>query len=347
MMINKTITPLVVCAVAVLLSACEDKKDDSDLFKMNLPAQSQASTTSPGTAPTPSKAIVPYVKNTKSISRRVAIEELAKNNYFESVVSEVEGFRASFYHDNIGVATGNGWNVSMQSIGTNTAITSAIAMSPSDSASIIAISTNKTPQASLIPKTLITPAQATKAAQVMRDMNFEPIAIKALKKPIWDLLTPYQKAVINYHVYKTGNLNWTNLKANIIACAKSQTQEVCKRAADGFTYSYMLNGVRMYDTRSQLYMSALFLDPAAYAYLLGTQAAPGNFTAITNKTGMNLDPTKPAEPQIDQQDTFTPAKEQMLEEGRSFELNVVIPESERPAQKTFTPRAHLPTGYMG
>jgi hypothetical protein len=95
----------------------------------------------------------------------------------------------------------------------------------------------------------------------------------------------------------------------------------------------MLNGVRKYDTRSQLYMGALFQDPQAYAYLLGTTAAPADFQAVTSNSGMKIDPSKAADPQIEQQDTFTPLKEQLLEEGKSFDLNVVTPEREAVPEK--------------
>ena len=339
-----------------MLTGCNDqsdtKKADADMFSMNLPAQQKAQN-QPVEAPkaqtdtnTPTEAQklvvdgstgsvskIAYQKSSKSTSRQVAIAEFNKGNYYESVVSEVEGYRSTFYHDNIGVATGNGWNVSFQTRATNSAITKAIGMSPSDQAAIVAISGNKNPSPSLIPHTSISPEQATKAAQVMRDMNFNPVAVRALGQATWDKLKPNQQAVVNYHVYKTGNLNWPHLKADIKACANSQSQADCKRAAEGFTYSYMLNGVRKYDTRSQLYMGALFQDPKAYGYLLGTTAAPADFQAVTASSGFKIDTTKAADPQVEAQDTFTPLKEQLLEQGKSFDLNVITPEREATGTK--------------
>lgn len=100
----------------------------------------------------------------------------------------------------------------------------------------------------------------------------------------------------------------------------------------------MLNGTRHYDTRSQLYMGALFQDPQAYAYLLGTTPAPADFKAVTSNSGMKIDTAKPADPQIDQQDTFTLLKEKLIEEGRSFDLKVIIPEREATGtKKKYTP----------
>lgn len=352
---DKNKNKILACAVVLMataLTGCNDDKQQSkapeDIFSLDLPAknapkQPTAAQTAPGDTNTPitaqkspvdgstgSVSKIAYQKSSKSTSRQVAIAEFNKGNYYESVVSEVEGFRSSFYHDNIGVATGNGWNVSFQTKATNSAITKAIAMSPADQASIVAISGNKNPSPSLIPRTQISPEQATKAAQVMRDMNFNPVAVRALGQSTWNKLKPNQQAVINYHVYKTGNLGWTHLKADIKACANTQSEADCKRAAAGFTYSYMLNGVRKYDTRSQLYMGALFMDPKAYGYLLGTTAAPADFQAVTSNSGMKIDPSKPADPQIEQQDTFSPLKEQLLEQGKSFDLNVITPEREAP-----------------
>lgn len=352
----KKIPAVAFASIVLCLTGCNDDKketkkvDDADMFSMNLPAQPKTPQNQPVEAPkaqintkTPTEAQKPavdgstgsvskvaYVKSSKSTSRQVAISEFNKGNYYESVVSEVEGYRSTFYHDNIGVATGNGWNVSFQTRATNSAITKAIGMSPSDQAAIVSISGNKNPSPSSIPHTSISPEQAVRAAQVMRDMNFNPVAIRALGQATWDKLKPNQQAVINYHVYKTGNLGWSHLKADIKACANTQSQADCKRAAAGFTYSYMLNKVRKYDTRSQLYMGALFMDPKAYGYLLGTTAAPADFQAVTSNSGMKIDPTKPADPQVEQQDTFTPLKEQLLEQGKSFDLNVITPEREAP-----------------
>lgn len=335
-----------------LLAGCNDKQEDKK--EVNIPTKAVASASAsipsatpsnmevnkaeqPKTEPKRLSGAVPYLKNSKSISGQLAIAEYNKGHYYESVVSIVEGYRSSIYRDNIGVATGLGWNISFQSRATNSAIVKAIGMSPEDQNSIVAISGNKNPSPSLIPNTQISPEQATKAAQVMRDRNFQPIAIAALEKlgkGTWDKLKPNQQAVIAYHVYKTGNLGWPHLKADITACANTQTKEACKKAADGFTYSYMLNGTRHYDTRSQLYMGALFQDPQAYAYLLGTTTAPADFKAVTSNSGMKIDTAKPADPQIEQQDTFTPLKEKLIEEGKSFDLKIIVPEREAPIPRS-------------
>ncbi|WP_175888226.1 hypothetical protein [Burkholderia contaminans] len=334
--------------VVALLAGCNEKQGDKKEGSVPVKAEASMPVATPTTveakkAEEPPKAEtkrlsgpVPYIKNSKSISGQLAIAEYNKGHYYESVVSIVEGYRSSIYKDNIGVATGLGWNISFQSRATNSAIVKAIGMSPADQTSIVAISGNKNPSPSLIPNTQISPEQATTAAQVMRDRNFQPIAIAALEKlgkGTWDKLKPNQQAVIAYHVYKTGNLGWPHLKADITACANSQSQADCKRAAEGFTYSYMLNGTRHYDTRSQLYMGALFQDPQAYAYLLGTKEAPADFKAMTSNSGMKIDTAKPADPQIEQQDTFTPLKEKLIEEGKSFDLNVITPEREATGTK--------------
>lgn len=269
---------------------------------------------------------VAYMKNVKSTSRRVAIEQFNEQNYYESIVSEVEGFRPTLYHDNIGGAIGNGWNVSLQSKSMNQKITQEIGLSPNDSISLVSLSGNKHP--SNFPSVSITPEQATKAAQIMRLTSFEPVVVKALGKSTFDKLKPNQQAVVVYHAYKTGNLNWKNLKASIIKCANTQSQSDCASAGSQFTYSYMLNGTRMYDKRSNLYMNALFVNPSDYGYLLGANDASPDFQSIAKSSEMKIDTTKPADPQVEQQDVFGHEKEKLLEEGKPFDPNIIIPNGE-------------------
>lgn len=195
--------------VVALLAGCnekqENKKDESVPTKAVASAPVAAPTKAEVKKEEPSKTEskrpsgpVPYLKNSKSISGHLAIDQFNKGNYYESVVSIVEGYRSTIYRDNIGVATGLGYNISMQSRETNSTITKAMAMSPTDQTSIVALSGNKNPSPSIIPNTQISPEQATKAAQVMRDRNFQPTAVKALGKQVWDKLTPYQKAVVDW-----------------------------------------------------------------------------------------------------------------------------------------------------
>jgi GH24 family phage-related lysozyme (muramidase) len=296
------------------------------------------------TTPQTSTAKTGYIKSVKSISRTVAIEQYNLTHYYESIVSEVEGFRASMYSDSVGGAIGNGWNVSMQNREMNTAITNQIGLSQADSQALIALSSNLKLKPASFPNVSITPAQATKAAQVMRIKAFEPIVIKALTKPVWDKLTPYQQAVIVYHAYKTGSLNWKNLKASIIKCANTQDKNVCADTGSQFTYSYMMNGTRMYDKRSNLYMNALFQNPADYGYLLGLNNASPDFTNIAKASTMKIDTTKKADEQIESQDDFGKVKEKMIESGQSFKLDVISPD---PIPKPVVYRKPLPMGYMG
>ncbi|WP_175849412.1 hypothetical protein [Burkholderia cepacia] len=264
--------------------------------------------------------------NVKSTSRRVAIEEFNKQNYYESIVSEVEGFRSTLYHDNIGGAIGNGWNVSLQSRNMNQKITQGINLSPSDSMALVSLSGNKHP--SNFPSVSITPEQATKAAQIMRLVSFEPVVVKALGQSTFNKLKPNQQAVAVYHAYKTGNLNWKNLKASIIQCANTQSKEACSSAGSQFTYSYMLNGTRMYDKRSNLYMNALFTNPADYGYLLGLNNASPDFQGVAKSSEIKIDTSKPADEQVDSQDDFGKAKQQMIDQGKSFDLQIIVPNGE-------------------
>ena len=114
-----------------------------------------------------------FISNEKSVSRRVAINEAGKQNFYGSIVSEVEGFRSRIYSDSTGFAIGNGWNVSLQTSRTNQMISQGIGLSQTEAGAMSALSGNLKPQA--LPGVSITPEQATKAAQLMRSQFEEPM----------------------------------------------------------------------------------------------------------------------------------------------------------------------------
>jgi hypothetical protein len=268
-----------------------------------------------------------YSKNEYGISRQVAIKEFKQAHYYESIVSEVEGFRSHFYHDNIGNAIGNGWNASFQSKRDNTdwAVTAGI---PADMViKIAALShTSNNPNQPVPRDVVITPEQATSVANSMRP-SFQKYVEKFVGAAAWSKLNENQKAVLAYHVEKVGPggaAQYKGLYAAVRAYAANPTIENAKAAAAHIDYSYKLNGQVMHDHRSQLYMSALFVDPKAYGYLLGTTAAPANFKEIASVANMNIDPSKPAEGQIQSQDDFVKAKDEAFSRGQQLDIQPML-----------------------
>ena len=80
-----------------------------------------------------------------------------------------------------------------------------------------------------------------------------------------------------------------------------------------------MNGKVFTDSRSKLYLAALFTSPEAYQYLLGTTPAPANFSGIAKLASQKIDTSKPADGQV--QDDFGKAKEELLKQGKVPEIN--------------------------
>ena len=314
---------LTTVALATLAGCSSHKGDDegASLLSGKLPAVAQqpkptasvANSQAPskdaaGEQPTP----VQWTRSIKSTSRQVAISELAKGNFYESVVSEVEGFRPSLYNDNTGYAIGNGWNVSLQSQHTNQRISQGIGMAPTEAMAVTNLSGQLNP--TRLPQVSITPEQAITAAQLMRPQYEEPM--KGLIGSDYDKLKPNEKAVLAYHAYKVGPAGaakYKNLIGNLKQYLKSPSPELSRKVAEGFTYSYMLNGERRYDTRSQVYMTALWLDPQAYGFLLGNNPAPADFKQTAHVFAQKVDPSKPVDSQV--KDELEDAKAKLYEKG--------------------------------
>lgn len=259
----------------------------------------------------------------KGTSRQIAIQELAKGNYYGSVVAEVEGMRPTFYNDNIGQAVGYGWNWKFYSRKTIDGV-AAYAGIPSSMVSGAAYVIGKdrapNPPASVFS---LSPEQAMKAVDKLRELQFEPIARKAIGEQYWAKLTDYQKAVAIYHVYKTGNyVKWPSLVAAIRQCATTQSKEDCAAAAKRFTYTYKMNGKVIADSRSQTYMGALFQSPQALAYVLTGKDMPTMMADVNKNLEIPIDVASndlPAD-QIEKKDQFTPVKDELINEGKKFDL---------------------------
>ena len=276
---------------------------------------------SPPSSPTPmnqaklsasSDSPVKYIANDSSISRRVAIAQASQGNYYESIVSESEGYRAHVYSDNIGFAIGNGWNVSLQSAETNQRITQGIGLSPEDSMALAALSGMQRPR--VLPGVAITPEQATKAAQLMRGQFEQPMRKLV---PSFDRLKPNEQAALIFHSYKVGGGGAAKY-SGMLSALKSYDSHASEsnrlKVADSFTYTYRMNGKVFTDSRSKLYLAALFTSPEAYQYLLGTTSAPATFSGIAKLANQKIDPSKPADGQV--QDDFGRAKEELLKQGK-------------------------------
>lgn len=332
-------TILALSVAMLFLAGCNDKKDDSsaldilnnvqvdkkDQPKAEQPQTAASTPTAPAEATATglgsTKRAESYPKSDSSISNQVAIAEIEANRPYTSIVSEVEGFRARPYSDvGQGFAVGNGWNMSFQSAANNRAWATKAGIAEPMIKSIVAI--NGRMQGPTPTGIEITPAQATAVAEAMRP-TFENPAIKLFGSSTWSKLQEHQKAVLVYHVEKVGPGGAAKYKGLIKAVqtyANSPTEANAQAVVSHITYDYKIkypdgSFKQMHDTRSQLYMGALFVDPQQYRYLLGKATAPTGFTATAKTAGFNIDSSKPAADQVAAQDGFNKEIEQLADQG--------------------------------
>ena len=75
---------------------------------------------------------------------------------------------------------------------------------------------------------------------------------------------------------------------------------------------------RQVKTLQWKYLSALFVSPESYQYLLGTTPAPLAFNQVAKLASQKIDTSKPADGQV--QDDFGKAKEELLKQGKVPEI---------------------------
>ncbi|HAU4290898.1 TPA: hypothetical protein ACQVK3_001489 [Serratia marcescens] len=335
---SKNNPTIIALSVAVLfLAGCNDKKDDSNALdilnnvqvdkkadtKAEAP-QPQAAASTPTEASTGSgstKRAASYPKSDSSISNQVAIAEIEANRPYTSIVSEVEGFRARPYSDvGQGFAVGNGWNMSFQSAANNRAWATKAGIAEPMIKAIVSI--NGRMQGAVPAGIEITPAQATTVAEAMRP-TFEGPAIKLFGQSTWNKLQEHQKAVLVYHTEKVGPGGAAKYKGLIKAVqtyANSPTDSNAQAVVSHITYDYKIkypdgSFKQMHDTRSQLYIGALFVDPQQYRYLLGKATAPTGFAATAKTAGFNIDSSKAAAEQVAAQDQFNKELDTLADQG--------------------------------
>lgn len=276
------------------------------------PSSNQVSTSSAASA------VASYTPKVKSVSHQVALDEAAKGRYFQSIVASIEGLRLKGYFDNFGVAIGYGWNIGQQSRARNQELAQGIGLSGADTAELVSYSANKTPTS--LPNVSITAAQASQAVSMMREQYEAPMR-KLI--PSFGTLAQHQIDALTYHAYKVGGggaAKYTGMLAAIKAYSANPTEANSLKVAETFTYKYTLNGKVYTDTRSTLYLAALWTSPEAYNYLLGTTKAPADFSQVSKIAKQSIDTSKPAEAQV--MDTYGDVKEDLMRRGVPFTVKL-------------------------
>lgn len=266
----------------------------------------------------PSQVVSSYVAKDKSVSGRLALSEASKGNWYPSIVAVVEGYRSKPYRDNKGAAIGMGWNLGQQSVAKNTELTRAIGVAPGPAAQLVALSGVQQPTS--LPDASITPDQGAQAVLLMREQYEAPMRKLV---PSFSSLKKNEQDALVYHAYKVGGSGASKYKKMLEAIktySANSTEENKMKVASTFTYKYTLNGKEYSDSRSTLYLAALWTSPEAYLYLLGTTPAPADFSKVAKVASQKIDTSKPAEAQV--VDEFGDVKEELMRTGKPFNLTI-------------------------
>lgn len=225
----------------------------------------------PGTPESQAKAKRVSFARSSNVAAEYSRYALGQGKYFESIVAQVEGYRSTPYFDNEGIALGFGYNASHQERPTNRK--AGIDVLKSESAARTLEGLSKRFDITQLPSIQVNPEQAMGLSLMLKPGYEDPMRAWI---PGFDRLSPSQQAVLVYHSYKlgaSGAKKYPILKAKIAAMLANPTPESTKAAGAQFQYTYKLKGEVKTDTRSTIYMQALWNDTAAYQALIGGKAS--------------------------------------------------------------------------
>lgn len=233
------------------------------------------------------------------IAKDLSIIAFDKSNFFLSLASQAEGYRKNPYSDNKGIATGLGYNASMQSKNTNKQIFSMITKDQAvinSAINLTGIMSMSQANPNDISKIKIAPQQAAQITQMMSFVFAEPmpkiigeqakltsakaraemkeksLTTEAYGKLLLDELKPNEKDTLIYHNYKVGSGGFAKYKGLISSLVEYRyTKSIMQadKVASHFTYKYTINNVEKEDTRASGLITNMFLDPQGFAYLVG------------------------------------------------------------------------------
>lgn len=244
---------------------------------------------------------------------------LGQGKYFESLVAQLEGYRQGFYRDNIGVAVGFGYNTYFQSREKNKKAGIDVLKSEQAAQTLMSLTKNNNPGP--LPSIAVNPEQAMAMSLMLKPDYEDPMRGWI---PGFESLKPNQKAVLVYHSYKLGGAGaqkYSVLKQKIALMLANPTPENIKSAGAQFQYTYKVGGETKTDTRSTIYMQALWNDPAeAYAALIGGKSS--TFVA-TLPEFKNSGKTSISEDDI--ADPIGEVKAEMERTGRRIPITLEVP----------------------
>lgn len=246
------------------------------------------------------------------IARKVSQIQFSADNYYLSLTSEAEGYRSTVYNDVGLYATGNGYNLSVQSKNYNESLLKAISKDHNVIAKLSNLSGKHydTGLANEYKPLSIVPQRSMQISQLMgekfeqgvvnniaKHMAKNPESIQLhnqthkpyqqLAQEMFDKMAPNEQAAMVYHTYKVGeggSYKYGELHKALIhyELSSNKTPELAKEVADKFTYKYKMDGKVLSDERASILIGTMFASKDGFGYIIGKNVAPRNFSSLTS-----------------------------------------------------------------
>lgn len=281
-----------------------------------------------------------------AIAKHLSMVSFEKGNDFLSLAALAEGYRKNPYSDNKGIATGLGYNASMQTKKTNRLIFSMITKDDaviSSAVNLTGVMSMQEANANDIKRIKIAPQQAAQITQMMsyefrepmpqiigehakltsakarKEMQEKSLTPSAYGKMLLDELKPNERDSMIYHVYKVGAGGFSKYKglmSAVIDYRYNNTTAQADKVASHFTYKYTINGVVKEDTRASGLITNMFLDREAFGYMVGkTKTYPDSLKSRIQKIHPSVIDKNSGEGQMITTDEYGSYLEQLAQKG--------------------------------
>lgn len=229
------------------------------------------------------------------ISRHVAQKMFKLGNYAgytTSLISEREGFVSSLYNDVGWYAVGNGANLGVQSQSHIKNVFGTISTDKDYINSFAQLSGKHVD--GVVPPNYknmnISPQRSIQLAMVM-SQTFEASVINSFSKhvkggkakEVFESLKDNEKAALVNIAYQKGSLSSNEAKSVVnYALDSNKTPEKALAAIDVVSITYMNNGTRISDTRSEILAKSLFSNLPVFEKVISNNIKPKDITSYSS-----------------------------------------------------------------
>lgn len=293
-----------------------------------------------------------YVSQVKFKS---AMEKSTTQDFLAALMSEGEGFRSNLYRDNIGLAYGIGWNVSMQSREFNTFLMSAVNNNPEAIKQITSFSSSPMayPAGKYGTEETKMPVQRhLQASLLIADTFKNEGVLKGLEKHVrnvpeaknnyksgqsykdqtvqaFNSLDPNIQAALIYHSYKVGSAGYgkyNTLNQRVAEYAftpvDKRTAEQRRNIAETISYTYKYNGETLRDTRAEIKVAAMISNPEAFGSMIKSNPAPKTIYDDVPQLRKNNVSVPQGTEEFNIPDPVGELKQSSLESGKPLDLKM-------------------------